>query len=66
MILVKDPGWGEVKLPLVSKAIKVRKPHMNASRKLCIKIEIFDTRYEKFKYLNKYITIHNILRLHVT
>ena len=40
--------------------------HMNPSRELCISVEIFNTRYEKFKYLNKYITIHNILWLHVT
>ena len=32
----------------------------------CKWFEIFNTRYEKYKYLNKYITIHNKIRLDVT
>ena len=33
---------------------------------LCKLFEIFNTHYEKYKYLNKYTTIHNKIRLDVT
>ena len=37
---------------------------MYTSRELCKSVGIFNTRYQKYKYFKKYITIHNKQKIH--